>query len=518
MVENTSNNKRIAKNTLFLYARMIFVMVVGLYTSRIVINTLGASDFGLSNVVAGFVSLFAFLNASFSSCLQRYYNYEGGKYGDEGFTKVYSAGLRVHLILAAVVFILLESFGIWYVNNIMVIPDGRLMAANILYQCATVNAVFVILQIPFTGVILAKEKMDFFALVSIAEVLLKLVLIMILPKVSFDKLIAFAFILLILQISAFTINVAYSKSKFKFLKMTPKIDRSLLKGMLSFSGWTLIGSFAFIFKGQGVNLLLNSFFGTIVNAARGVAYQINGAIVGFSRNLSVSFSPQLTQSYASDDIRRTYTLFSTQSRFCFFLMVMLITPVIIEMDYLLHLWLGDVVPENTNLFAALVLIDATINTLNTPVTQIVFATGKIRRYQIWSAIVNLLLVPLCWVFLRMGFDAWIVFVLTIIISVFCQIACLIVMHSVFRFSYKDYVYNIVLPCVAISLLVPVLPLLLTAVMEDSVWRLLLVGIASLVSTVVLLYFVFMTTSEKKLVNSYFQKLIQSSVLSKKNEK
>lgn len=506
MGEHSPNNNRIAKNTLFLYIRMIFVMFVGLYTSRIVLNTLGASDYGISNVVGGFVSLFAFLNATFSSCLQRFYNYEGGKSGDDGYIKVYSAGLRVHIVLAVIVFLLLESFGLWYVNNIMVLPEDRLVAANVVFQCAILNLLLIIIQIPFTGVILAKEKMDYYALVSVLDVVLKLALILVLPHVDFDKLISLAIIQLILQCFVFVLYVSYAKIKFKYLKLTRKIDKTLLKGILSFSGWTLIGSFAFMFKGQGVNLLLNSFFGTIVNAARGVAFQVNSAITGFARNLSVSFSPQLTQSYAEGNIQRTYSLFSSQSRFCYYLTLMLITPVIVEMDFLLHLWLGNAAPENSGLFTSLVLIDALINTLNTPVTQVVSATGNIKGYQIWSAIINILLIPICWLFLKIGFDAWVVFVLTIIISFFSQVVCLIVMHHVFHFSYWEYIKNVVCPCTIMTLLVPILPISILLTMDSSILRFLLVVISSCAVTSLLLYFVVFNKPEKALVQGYLRKI------------
>lgn len=485
---------------------MLFVLIVGLYTSRVVLNVLGASDFGTSNVVGGFVSLFAFLNATFSSSIQRFYNYEGGKFGDEGFTRVYSAGLRVHIILSLAILILLESFGTWYVNNVMVLPEGRLFAANILYQLTIINLILVILQIPFCGAIIAKERMDFYALVSIVDVVLKLILIILLPYLSFDKLIAFASIQLTVQIINFALYVSYAKLQFKCLRWTKDIDKSLLKGMLSFSGWTLVGSFAFMFKGQGVNLVLNSFFGTIINAARGVAFQINSAVMGFSSNLTMSFRPQLVHSYAEGNTKRTYSLFSSQSRLCYVITLMLITPIILEMDYLLHLWLGNAVPNYTNIFASLVLIDAMINTLNAPVTQVVFATGKIRSYQIWSTIINILLIPLCWIFLKMGFDAWIAFLLTIIISILCQITCLVVMHDVFHYSYKEYVCNTIMPCIAMTILVPLLPTAITYFMPDSFLRLILVSSSSLVVTVTLLYYCFLDNSEKGIVNSYIKKL------------
>lgn len=516
MKDHSSNNSRIAKNTLFLYIRMIFVLGVGLYTSRVVLNVLGASDFGTSNVVCGFVALFAFLNATFSSSIQRFYNYESGKYGDNGFTRVYSAGLLVHLILALAVFVLLESLGLWYVNNVMVLPEGRLYAANVLFQFSIINLVLVIIQIPYSGAIVAKEKMDFYAFVSIADVILKLILILLLPYVSFDKLIAFASIQLFVQFVNFTLYVSYSKIKFKCLKWTTEVDKSLLRKMLSFSGWTLVGSFAFMFKGQGVNLVLNSFFGTVINAARGIAYQINSAVMGFSGNLTMSFRPQLVQSYAEGNIKRTYSLFSSQSRLCYFMTLMLITPIILEMDYLLHLWLGDAVPGYTNIFASLVLIDAMINTLNAPVTQVVFATGAIKKYQIWSAVINILLIPICWLFLKMGNEAWIVFLLTIIVSILCQIACLIVMHDVFQYSYKEYIHKTIMPCVAMTILVPPLPFAITSLMHDSLLRLLLVSLTSLIVTVILSYYAFLNVAEKNLVHQYVLRLTKRHIRTTKN--
>lgn len=511
MEDNTHNNDRIARNTLFLYIRMIVVMLVGLYTSRVVLNVLGVSDFGISNVVGGFVSLFAFLNATFSSSIQRFYNYEGGKAGEEGFQRVFSAGMRVHLILALVVFVLLESFGTWYVNHVMVLPEERLFAANVVFQCAILNLLLVIVQIPFSGAIVAKEKLDFYALANIVDVVLKLVLVILLPHVSFDKLITFASIQLLVQIVEFVLYFSYSKIKFECIKWTKTIDRSLLTGMLSFSGWTLLGSFAFMFKGQGVNLVLNSFFGTVVNAARGVAYQINSAVSGFSSNITISFKPQLVQSYAEDNVKRTYSLFSSQSRLCYIISLMLVTPIILEIDYILHLWLGNAVPEYSNIFATLVLIDALINTLNAPVTQVVFATGRIKGYQIGSAIINILLVPICWVFLKMGFDAWIVFVLTIIVSVLCQIVCLAIMHHVFPFSYKEYLQKTVLPCAAMTVLVPLLPFAIRWFLPGSLIRLLLVSLASLAVTVALAYSFFLNISEKELVHRFTSKFFKTRI-------
>lgn len=507
-MSETSSNSRIAKNTIFLYARMILVLIVGLYTSRVVLNLLGASDFGLYNVVAGFVSLFSFLNASFSTSIQRFYNYEGGRYGNDGFTRVFSVGFRVHVLLTAVVFVILETFGLWYINNVMVLPEGRLNEANIVFQLSIMSLVLVIIQIPYVGAIIAKERLNYFALVSIIEVLFRLGLIIWLPCAPFNKLILFAIIQFVVTLICFVLYYIYAIINIKSLKLLRVIDKPLLKEMLSFSGWTLVGSFAFIFKGQGVNLVLNSFFGTVVNAARGIAFQVNNAISGFSTNLGMSFRPQLVESYAVGNYSRTFNLFLTQSKICYCFILMIISPLILEMDFVLHVWLGDAVPDQTGLFTVLVLIDALVNTLVSPVTQVIFATGKIKYYQLCTATINIVLVPLCWLFLRMGYDAWVAFLLTIIISVVCQVACMIVMHRVFDYNVKEYINKIIIPCLLITLLLP-LPLYLAHEVLEGTWtRLIVESFGSVLVTVLLLFLLVFSKAEINMAMSYIRKVLK----------
>ncbi len=506
MADNSSKNKRIAKNTIFLYIRMIVVLLVGLYTSRVVLNVLGVEDYGVYNVVGGFVSLFAFLNATLSASLQRFYNYEGSCKGENGYTNVYSLGIRVHAILAISVLAILETFGIWYINNVMVLPEGRLSAAHYLFQFSITSMLMVIMKIPFSAIIIAKEKMNFYAVVSIIEALLRLGIALILPFVNGDKLIIYGLLYLGVSTFDFILNVVYAKTNFKFLHLLKNIDKSLLKEILSFSGWNLFGTVIFMLKGQGVNLLLNAFFGTVVNAARGVAFQVNSAIMGFSSNISISFRPQLISSYAEGNKNRAFNLFMSQSKICYCLVLMLITPVIIEINPILHLWLGSAVPEYTDIFTALVLIDAMICTLNAPVTQIVHATGNIKLYQILSSVVNIFLLPICWLFLYMGYDAWTVFLITIIVSIINQSVCLIAMHQVFRYDYKEYLRYIILPCLVLTIIVPIIPYVISHYMNESIWRIILVGVSSIVITVTLLYVFFLTNSEKNLVKKYVSKI------------
>lgn len=515
MTEVTTANKRIAKNTAFLYVRMLFVLCVNLYTSRVVLNVLGVSDFGIYNVVAGFVSLFSFLNVTLASSLQRFYNFEGGGKGVEGYANVFSIGVRVHLLLAIIVFFLLETFGNWYINNVMVIPEGRLSSALFIFQCSIVSMIIVITQIPFTAAIIAKEKMDYYAIVSIIDVILKLVIVLVLPFIPYDKLRVYGFSLFCVTLLNFTLYSGYVKTHFKYLKFGKQVDRLLLKELISFSGWNLLGTLVFMLKGQGVNLLLNVFFGTVVNAARGIAFQINGAVMGFSNNISMAFRPQMVESYAAKNNKRTFDLFLTQSKICYCLTLMLIVPVIFEMDYLLNLWLGEMVPTNTNIFAILVLIDLLVCTLNTPVTQVVFGTGKIKIYQILSSSLNIFLLPVCWLFLKLGSDAWVVFFITIIFSIINQVVCLIAMHNVFDYSYMDYIKKIVLPLLCMTILVPIIPFLLTCFLHDSFIRLLFITLSCFIVSLLLLYFVFLTSKEKNIARQFINRIFSlNNIISK----
>ena len=502
-----ADNKRIAKNTIFLYVRMFFVLIVSLYTSRVVLNTLGVSDFGVYNVVGGFVSLFGFLNATLSASMQRFFNFEGGQRGEDGVKDVYTAGFWIHVLLAVIVLLLLETFGLWYINNVMVVPTDRLHAANILFQYSIFSMTLVILEIPYTSAIMSYEKMDFYAVVSIIDVVLKLLIVLALPFIPYDKLVSYATLTLIITVTDFLFYFIYAKKNFIALKLEKTINMNLFRSFLSFSGWNLIGTFAFMLKGQGLNMMLNVFFGTVINAARGVAYQIEGAISGFSGNLATAFRPQIVDSYSKNNNERVMKMFISESKVCYCLILVLIVPVIIEMDYVLHLWLGETVPEYANIFASLVLIDMLICTLNTPVTQVTFSTGNIKTYQIISSCINLLLLPICFVFLKMGFAATSVFVITIIFSIINQIGCLLCMKKVFAYSLRAYLKSVVIPLSVITILLPIVPCLINAIMETSFLRLCLICIADVILAACLIWGFVVNNEERKNANDFIVKKI-----------
>lgn len=495
MIES-SENKRIAKNTAYLYVRMFFALIINLYTSRVILNALGVEDFGVFNVVAGFVSLFGFFNATLSTSVQRFYNYEESKNGKEGFTNVYVTSFVIHLVMTAVLAVLLETVGLWYVNDVMVLPEYRLRAANILFQTTVVSMLLMVLQIPYVGAVMAKENMDFYAVVSILDLVLKLGAAIAVAHFECDGLILYGVLLAAVSVIDILLYVSYSLRHFPEMRFSRSFDKAMLKSILSFSGWNLTGTFAFMLKGQGVNMLLNYFFGPAVNAARGISYQVNGAVSNFTSAIYTAFNPQVTKSYAEGNISRTMKIMFTESKICFSLIAILIVPVILEMDYLLHLWLGDVVPENTGIFASLVLIDTLICTLNTPCTQAVFATGRIKNYQIFSSLVNVSLIPLVWVMLRYGASATSAFVVTIIVSVLNQVVCLCVTNMEYHFGIGNYTRQILLRISALAIMLPLAPCLLHFLMPVSFWRVLIVSLASAVFGLFIVYYVVLCKGER----------------------
>ena len=508
MESGTSANKRIARNTASLYVRTTLSLFVGLYSSRIVLQVLGVSDFGIYNVVAGFVSLFAFLNATLATSLQRFYCYEGEVSGNEGYTRVFSLGVRIHLVLTVVVLLLLETFGLWYINHVMVIPAGRLGAARCIFHMSAASMALFIMQIPFTAAIIAREHIRYFATISIIDTLLKLAIALTLPYIGTDKLIAYGALWLGVSVFDFMASAIYSRVRFPYLRLTQTVEGHLLRQITSFSLWNLAGTFVYMFKGQGINLILNAFFGTIVNAARGIAYQVNSAVMGFSSNITMSFEPQIVTSLAGQNAERTKRLFYAESKICFALVLFIIAPAIVEMDTLLHLWLGSTVPDHAGLFCSLVLTDSLICTLNTPVTHVAFATGHIRRYQIYSCSLNILLLPVCWLWLKQGGEPWSVFVIAIAFTVINQCFCIDALRRIFPLRVVEYLRDVIAPCLLATVALFSVPLLVSLLMPDSTLRLVIVVLASATAGPALIYALLLTADERAHVRNVVSRHIK----------
>ena len=496
-------NKRLVKNTAFLYLMMAFSMIVTLYTTRVVLRVLGVEDYGIYNVVCGFVSLFYVFNTCLNTGTNRYYNYALGRNDTEYFSKVYNASLYIQILLAVISIVLIECIGVWYVNYKMLIPPARLEVANWIFQYAVLSFALMLLTTPYSAAILANEKMGYYAMVNASDVLLKLVFVILLQYVPVDKLMFYGLLMLLVAIVNFLMYFIYSKRKFAGIRIHTPIDKKIFKELLSFSGWSLLDPITMTAKGQGSNMVLNLFFGPIVNAAYGIAYQVSSAIDAFTQNISVAFRPQIIQTYANGEYERTKNLMVGMSKLNYMLHAMLAVPLILELRLILSLWLGGDYPSYVIPFAILVMIISTLNCLHTPISLVMVATGKIKVIKTGSLIIICSVLPLGAAGFRLGFDPeyifWILLVLTIVNIMFS----VIIMTRTFKqIRISEYVSRVVTPCCIYTIVLLLLPVFLTFQMESSFLRLFLLCLFTLLSSIVGGYLV-LDVSEKLLVKSAF---------------
>lgn len=381
-MQNTIFYSKIAKNTMMLYFRMLLNMIVSFYTSRIVLDALGIDDFGIYNVVGGIVVLFTFLNTAMSSATQRFLTFElGKKSGVERLSKVFSTSLNIHVLISFFIVILSETIGLYFLNEFMVIPSERMVAANVVYQCSILSCIMGIMTLPFNAIIVSYEYMDVFAWISIFDVILKLVIAYLLYITFFDKLIVYSVLLFLVTLITSIIYVLYCYKKFPECKYRCVRDRSLFKSMCSFAGWNLIGNFAYICFTQGLNILLNMFFGPAVNAARGIAVQMQGVIGRFAGSFQIAVNPQITKKYAANNMDGMYLLLYKSSKISFFLLFIVSYPIILQTENILNFWLVDV-PNYTVSFFRIIICISMIEVLANPLNIGAQATGKVKKYQI----------------------------------------------------------------------------------------------------------------------------------------
>lgn len=410
------NSKSIAKNTILLYIRMLLTIIVGLYTSRIVLNTLGVSDFGIYNIVGGIVSMLAFLNTAMVASSQRYISFELGTENMDKLKRIFCTSISIHIVLAGIIFFIAETLGLWLVNAYLNIPIDRIGAANWVYQCSIITLILTVISVPYNSCIVAHEHMKIYAYISIVEAILKLLVVYILLIWEVDKLILYAILIVVVNLITRTIYYIYCKRHFEECTFHFISDSRLFKEMFSFAGWSVVGNLGFSFKDQGSNIILNLFFGTIVNAARGIALQVNGIICNFSNSFTMALNPQITKQYAAGNIESSVKLVYAGCRYSFFLLLLITIPVVINIDYLLELWLG-IVPEYTSQFLILSLVAALINVMSPPIVTALQATGEIKLFQIAICIVMLSELPLAYLILYYGGKPYMAMYPTIIIMV-----------------------------------------------------------------------------------------------------
>lgn len=415
-MSHISSQKRIAKNTIILYIRMIFLMLVTLYTSRVILEALGVEDYGIYNVVGGFVSMFALISAALTSACTRFLNFEMGNSDLDRQNVVFSTAVAIQWILAIIIFVLAEIVGVWYVNNIMVLPPERLSAANWCFQFSVLNFCMNIITVPYNASIIAHERMKTFAYVSIYEGLAKLLVAFLVFKNPFDRLVYYALMLFLIQFSVRYLYQYYSRKHFEECHYKRVFDKPLVKQMLGYSVWHLLGNGAVILKTHGVNLVLNVFFGPVVNAARGLAGQVDAAVSQFTNNFMMAMNPQITQSYAKGDLNYMFNLVEKGARFSFYLVLFLSLPIIVNTDYILSIWLKEV-PIYTVPFVQLTLACLLISALSKPLITAQNATGNVRNYQLIIGGINLLNLPVSYLWLWLGGSPVTVVIVAIIIEI-----------------------------------------------------------------------------------------------------
>ena len=507
--DNSDSNARIARNTVFLTIRMIIVLFISLYTSRVVLKVLGVEDFGVYSVVGGLVSMFGFLNNSMTNSIQRFYNFAMGSESEKAISDVYKTSLIIQLLLAVFILILTETIGLWYLNNKMVIPADRFVAAFWIFQFAVLSLILVIIQVPYCSAILAYERMDYYAIVNVIDVILKLVIVIVLPYCKGDILIIYGSLILGISIIDFFLYFIYAKRKFAYISLkNANITKTKFGSMLSFSGWNMFGTFASMMKEQGLNMVLNLFFGPVVNAARGIAYQVISAIRGFVVNVSTAARPQFTQSYALGNEERTIRLMFSTSKLCYMILFILSLPVMIEADYVLHLWLGPIIPDYSVSFVVLVILSALITVLNPPISFVVHATGKMKTYQLAGALIDLLILPVAYLFLSLGYTPESVFVIAIVFAVIQQIVSIFIVQKLVPFSVVSYTFQVIVPLLVVTAISFIITFVISRQMEYGLVRLIVVVLLSSVITMTTGFFFSFNKNEREIMIGFCKKIIK----------
>lgn len=481
MTDTAQNNKRIAKNTLLLYVRTLVILLVTLYTSRVVLNTLGVSDYGIYSVVGGVVAMFSVISSSLSSSISRFITYELGHGNFERLKRIFSTSVNIQIGMSFIILLLAELFGVWFLNCKMNIPESRMMAANWVLQCSLLTFIINLVSVPYNACIIAHERMSAFAYISILETVLKLAVVYLLLVSSYDKLATYAVLLVTVSLLIRLIYGWYCKRHFEESHYEFVYDKSLLKEMTKFAGWGFFGNGAYMLNVQGVDMLINIFFGVTLNAARGVATQVQNAVMQFVNNFTVAINPQITKSYASGDMEYLYKLVCRGARFSYFLLLLFVVPIVCEADYILRLWL-KIVPAYAPEFLRLTLFGAMMTLLGNSMLTAIFATGNIKRYQIWVTTVGCLVFPLTWIAFKLGFPPATTYVIYIVVYFLLVFVRLYIAKGLLRFPVKLYLNNVIFRIIIVTAISFVLPLILVYHIDESFFRFCITCFSSLFFT------------------------------------
>lgn len=489
MSDIAENNRRIAKNTLMLYFRMFITLAIGLFTSRVVLNALGVDDYGIYNVVGGVVSMFSLISGSISAAISRFLTYELGRGDMETLKRTFCTSVNVQIILAAVIFVVAEIIGFWFLNNEMKIPEGRMYAAHWVFHCSLLTFAVSLISMPYNASIMSHEHMGVYAYITIFETVMKLVIIYALWISPFDKLITYAVLLVIVSLIVQLIYQRYCKRHFEECHYRIVFDRKLFRAIFGFAGWNAIGSSAAVLRSQGNNILLNIFSGgTVVNAAAGIATTVTGVVTSFTGNFMTAFNPQITKNYAAGKYDELISLLHRGTKFSAYLLLFFSIPVVLNIEYVIRLWLG-IVPEYTVNFVRLILIYTLSEVLSKTLITAKLATGRIRNYQIVVGGVLLLTLPVSYTALKLGAPVEAVYMANIATSVMAFFARMYMLRGdIPGWSSRRFVMDVYIRVIMVAIVASIAPAIVYMRVENPAVRLIASSLVSVISSsVVILY-------------------------------
>lgn len=506
MTNSFENNKRIAKNAILLYFRMFLTLVVSFYTSRVVLEILGVEDFGIYNAVGGIVAVLGFINSAMTISTQRYLTFELGQSDVEALRQTFSSSLIIHGLLSIFILFLGETAGLWFLYEKMIIPAERIEAALWVYQFSIFTTLVSIMSAPYNAAIVAHERMSAFAYISVLEVLLKLAIVFLLQLGDFDRLKLYAILMFGVQFGIRIIYSHYCSRHFQETKFYFLLDKKKIRNMLNFTGWSLWGSSAAIFFTQGLNILLNIFFGPSVNAARGIAVQVQSAVLNFSSNFQTALNPQITKSYAVGDLNYMHSLIYRSSKFSFFLLFFLSLPIFIETEKILSIWLTTV-PEYTVIFVRLILCITIIDAIANPLMTSASATGKIRFYQSLVGGILVSILPISYIVLKLGGNPYSVFIVHLCICIIAFITRLYIICPMIQLQLSKYTKQVIFRCLSVFILSIIFPLLIRNILNDGLVRLFTVCITSTISIGLCVYYIGLNVNERHFLIGQILKIL-----------
>lgn len=505
--QTIDNNKRIAKNTIALYIRTLITMAVGLYTSRVVLNVLGVEDYGVYNVVGGVVSMFSIVTASLSQAISRYLTFELGKGNQDKLRTIFCTSVNIQLLMSLAIVVLMECVGVWFLNSKMNIDADRMYAANWVFQFSVLTFVINLVSVPYNAAIIAHEKMKAFAYVGILEAVLKLVIVAGLLLSSIDKLITYAFFQLMVSITIRMVYGSYCKRHFEECRYSFIIDKQLLKDMTGFAGWSSTAAIAWIFNTQGINIISNIFFGVVINAARGVATQVEGIVKGFVINFTTAVRPQIIKSYSSGDKAYLFKLLCSSTKYSYFLMLVFFIPFLFEAETILRLWLKNY-PNYAPLFLRLTFVFTLVNLLGDLLFTNILAVGKLKVYMISETIITGLVFPFTYAFFYFGLSPavpYVLFTLAYALLIFVRLAYL---RKEEGFPVQMYLTDVFLPVLVVTVSACVAPFLFKSYVckpDNTLYSLMDIFVCG-VSVLSSIYMIGCNAEEKAFVKSRFLKI------------